>query len=297
MKNVQEFSDGHAGYYGRPIVKPPEWTGLIPTYFWLGGCAGASATLATASRLGKNHVAARVLIYAAALGSAGSAICLIADLKKPSRFLHMMRVFKPTSPMNLGVYLFGAFSGAAITAALSEVTGIARPLGRVAEAVAALCGPAMSVYTSVLIGDTVMPAWHYGRKSMPALFAATSAATAGAVGLCFIPPANARPARRLALLGGAAMPWAWSRLHRELGSFQSQAYESGKAGALANVARLLNAGGCLCALFARRNARAARVAGFMILAAGLAERFAVYEAGKNSAIDPRFTIEAQTTQV
>jgi hypothetical protein len=50
----------------------------------------------------------------------------------------------------------------------------------------------------------------------------------------------------------------------------------------------------LCTLMARRSSRAAKIAGVMLLAAGLAERFAVYHAGKISAEDPKFTIEAQS---
>jgi len=33
-------------YYGRPIVKPPEWTPEIAWYLFFGGVAGAAAPLA-----------------------------------------------------------------------------------------------------------------------------------------------------------------------------------------------------------------------------------------------------------
>lgn len=291
--SVQQLHDANTGYYGRPIVKPPEWTALIPTYFWAGGWAGASATLALAARVSRNPLAARALTLSAACGAAISAVCLIGDLKQPRRFHHMLRVFKPTSPMSVGVYLFSIFGGAAMTAALSELTGIATPVGRAGETVAGVTGPLMSVYTSVLISDTVMPAWHYARKSMPLLFAATSAATAGGLGMCLIPPAAAKPARRLALLGGAAVPFALQRLHAELGTFQSEPYRTGKAGRLSHLARIFNAGGTFCTLLARRSERIAQIGGAFLLAAGLAERFAVYYAGKHSAEDPKFTIQAQ----
>jgi formate-dependent nitrite reductase membrane component NrfD len=282
--------DKPAGYYGRPIVKPPEWTALIPVYFWAGGWAGVTAMLALGARLQKNDRAARVLSIAAATGSAVSAFCLIADLKKPQRFLNMLRVFKPSSPMSVGVYLFSVFGGASMTAAAAELTGFARPLGRLGRTVAGLTGPFMSVYTSVLIGDTVMPAWHHARLALPGLFAATSASTAGGLGMLFIAAGDAKAARRLALIGGAAVPIALERMRRELGPIQFEAYERGKAARLSHLARLLNVGGSLCTLFARRNAGAAKIAGVMLLAAGLAERFAVFYAGKISAEDPKFTI-------
>ncbi len=281
----------HSGYYGRPIVKPPEWTALIPTYFWAGGWAGASAALGLGARVAKNDGAARALIVAAAAGSAISGICLIGDLKRPERFLNMLRVFKPSSPMSVGVYIFSLFGGASMTAAASELTGIARPIGRFAEAVAGVSGPLMSVYTSVLIGDTVIPAWHHARRSLPAVFAATSASTAGGVGMLLLRTVDAKPARRLALIGAMGVVMALQRLREELGSFQHEAYEIGKAGRLSNLARLLNLTGSLCTLCGARNARLAKLAGAMLLAAGLAERFAVYHAGRISAEAPKFTIE------
>ena len=37
-------------YYGRSVVKPPVWTWEIPTYFFVGGLGGASATFASIAR-------------------------------------------------------------------------------------------------------------------------------------------------------------------------------------------------------------------------------------------------------
>ena len=230
------------------------------------------------------------MLLAAAGGSALSAVSLIADLKKPQRFHHMLRVFKPTSPMSVGVYLFSIFGGASMTAAASEITGIARPVGRLCEAVAAIAGPFMSVYTSVLICDTVMPAWHNGRRSMPLLFAATSAATAGGLGVMLSNAADRKPARRLALLGAVSVPIALERLRAELGPFQNQPYESGKAAHFTRLARFLNLGGAAAMLLGHRRSTLVRIAGSMLLAAGLAERLAVYHAGKQSAQDPKYTI-------
>ena len=35
---------------------------------------------------------------------------LIVDLGRPMRFLHMLRVFKPTSPLSVGSYILSPFS-------------------------------------------------------------------------------------------------------------------------------------------------------------------------------------------
>lgn len=283
-------------YYGRPLVKPPAWTDLIPVYFWSGGMAGTAATLALAERVTKNHALARTLLFGAAAGSTVSAFCLIADLKRPERFLKMLRVFKPTSPMSVGVYIFSVFSGSVFIATGAELSGIAKPIGRFFEAVAGIVGPVMSIYTAVLIGDTVMPAWHLPRKTMPALFAATSASTAGGWGMLFGPVRANGSARRLAALGGTGTIAALQALHRELAAVQNEAYAQGEAGTFARAARALNISGTVCAIFAKDSKPMARLGGALLLAGGLAERFAVYRAGCASAKDPKYIIAAQTAQ-
>jgi hypothetical protein len=132
---------------------------------------------------------------------------------------------------------------------------------------------------------------------MPGLFAATSAATAGAAGMLFTPAVFARPARRLALLGGLSMPIALERLHMELGPRQEEAYKEGEAGFFSKAARLLNFAGLTAAVFAKNNDVAGKIAGTLILAAGLAERFAVFRAGCTSAHNPSYTIDAQRRRI
>jgi formate-dependent nitrite reductase membrane component NrfD len=281
------------GYYGRPIVKPPAWTDLIPTYFFAGGLAGAAATLALAERTARNDRLARTMIFGAAAGCAVSTFCLIADLKKPERFMNMLRVVKPTSPMSIGVYIFSAFSGSVFIAAGSELTGVARPVGRFFEAIAGLIGPVMSVYTAVLVGDTVMPAWYLPRKTLPGLFAATSAASAGGWGLLFASARDSGSARRLALLGGTAMVALLQALHNEIGPAQSEAYSKGEAGALARTAQVLNVSGIVCAALGKNSDAISKIAGGLLLAGTFTERFAVYRAGCASAKDPKFVLEAQ----
>lgn len=290
------MTNGKAAYYGNPIVKPPEWTDLIPVYFWAGGMGGACASLALTQRVRRNDDLARTLVFGAAAATLVSAFCLIFDLKKPSRFMNMLRVFKPTSPMSMGTYVFSLFGGAVLTAAACEMTGEMQPLGRTAEAVAGAIGPVMSVYTAVLISDTAVPAWYLGRKTMPMLFAATSAATAGGFGVLFGPAHKSGAARRLAIAGAAAIPVALSRLHREVGTFQGKAYKEGPARVLADAARAANLAGLACILISGKLSVAARTGGALLLAAGLLERFAVMRAGRESAKNPAFTIDAQQPQ-
>lgn len=281
------------GYYGRPIVKPPAWTDLIPVYFFTGGMAGTAATLAGCQRAAKNHELARVMIGVAAGGCAVSAFCLVADLKRPERFLHMLRVFKPTSPMSVGVYIFSAFSTATFAAAASDRLRIATFAGRAFEALAALIGPAMSCYTAVLIADTAVPAWLYGRHWLPAVFASTSATAAGAAGMLACEPRACAPARRLAIAGAIATLIGTRQLHEELGPRQALAYTRGQAGAFAAASRVLGLAGIAATLVAGKHRTGARAAGALLFAAALCEKFSIYRAGCASTKDPSFVIDAQ----
>ena len=50
---------GTHGYYGRPVLKKPVWKPIIAAYFFTGGLAGASSTLALGARLTGRHRLAR----------------------------------------------------------------------------------------------------------------------------------------------------------------------------------------------------------------------------------------------
>ena len=86
-----------------PFIKPPVWTWEVPLYFWFGGMASGSSFVALACDLaGDEWSAAR-----RAQGRARRAVLpapplLIVDLGRPERFLNMLRIFKPRSPMNHG---------------------------------------------------------------------------------------------------------------------------------------------------------------------------------------------------
>ncbi len=144
-------------YYGRPIVKAPPWSDEIPWYLFTGGVAGGSATLGLAARLAGNQRLAANAMTASAVGVAASLPLLVHDLGRPSRFHHMLRVVKPTSPMSVGSWLLATLGPAAIGAAVAERLGIFPRLRRVAEVVAGTLGPPLSTYTGVLVANTAVP--------------------------------------------------------------------------------------------------------------------------------------------
>jgi hypothetical protein len=108
------------GYYGLPLLKQPSWTWEIPLYFFVGGAAGAAAVVgAIADYTGADRALVRHARWIAAAGSVISPALLIADLGRPERFLNMLRVFKPRSPMSVGVWTLLGFAGGATAAAFA----------------------------------------------------------------------------------------------------------------------------------------------------------------------------------
>src|SRR4051812_10620255 len=108
------------GYYGIPLLKQPSWTWEIPLYFFVGGAAGASAVVgAIANYTGADRRLVRDARWIAAAGSIISPALLVSDLGRPSRFLNMLRVFKPQSPMSVGVWTLLGFSGGSVAAAFA----------------------------------------------------------------------------------------------------------------------------------------------------------------------------------
>src|SRR6266566_3732172 len=112
------------GYYGIPLLKKPAWTWEIPLYFFVGGAAGASAVVgAIASYTGADRKLVRDARWIAAAGAVISPALLISDLGRPSRFLNMLRVFKPQSPMSVGAWTLLGFSAGASATAFAQFLG------------------------------------------------------------------------------------------------------------------------------------------------------------------------------
>src|SRR5256714_6469889 len=193
-------------YYGRPIVKEPVWEKAIPLYFFTGGLAGASDLLALGAQLSGNPRLRTSALAAATAGVAISPYFLIKDLGRPLRFLNMLRVFKVTSPMSVGTWIFSAESTASGIAAACRLFGVMPRVRATAQVVAGLIGPAQATYTGALVAQSVVPAWHEARRELPVLFASSAAARAGGAAAILTPAAHAGPARRPGLLRRGAPP-------------------------------------------------------------------------------------------
>src|SRR5919197_1268138 len=119
----------------------------------MGGASSARAALGEAPG---GPALARRCSVAAALGSAAGVAALIHDLGRPERFLNMLRVAKPTSPLSIGSWILATYGTLAGAAGASTVTGLLPRLGRAASTGAALLSPAMMTYTAVLVADTAL---------------------------------------------------------------------------------------------------------------------------------------------
>ncbi|MDQ6750590.1 MAG: polysulfide reductase NrfD, partial [Actinomycetota bacterium] len=178
-------------YYGRPVIKEPVWTWEIPCYFFTGGLAGASATLGLAAGAAGNEQLARGAWLAAMAGIAASPPLLISDLGRPERFLHMLRMFKVTSPMSLGTWILSTSGPLTAVATAHAVLGRCARLAPLAKLGAGALGPALCTYTAVLVADTAVPAWHEARHELPFVFAGSAMASAGAAAALLTPRASA----------------------------------------------------------------------------------------------------------
>ncbi len=283
-------------YYGRQIIKTPTWkTPDVPLYLFLGGLGGASAVLAEGAAW-KNLPRLEDATRLAAAGSAAlGTVFLVHDLGRPSRFLMMLRVLKPTSPLSVGSFVLAPFSALSGASVLSLRTGRLPRLGRLAGAGSAALGPVLATYTAALFSTTVVPAWSETRRELPFLFAGSGMAAAGGLAVLVVPHEEAAPARRMALLG-TGLDLATSALVERRHGIVSEPYREGRSGQLMRIAQVTTGlGGLLMALGRTRRSRAA--GGLALIAGSVVTRFGVFEAGLASARDPRYTVLPQRERV
>ncbi|WP_335933225.1 NrfD/PsrC family molybdoenzyme membrane anchor subunit [Streptomyces sp. PTD5-9] len=281
-------------YYGRPVIKAPSWSARdIAGYFFLGGLAGAGSVLAAGAHLTGRGATATAMKASSLAAVTLSAAALVHDLGRPARFPHMLRVFKPTSPMSVGSWLLSGYGPAAGAAALCAATGRLPRTGAAATGAAALLGPAVATYTAVLAADTAVPAWHGAHRELPYLFGASATAAAAGMALVTGPARENTPARCAAVLAAAGESLASRAAERRLGTVAGT-WREGRAGALLRTARVLTAAGAAgAALLAGRGRPAAAGAGLALLAGSACTRFGIFAAGVASAKDPAHTVVPQ----
>jgi DMSO reductase anchor subunit len=280
-------------YYGRPILKEPTWkTPDVPIYLWVGGVAGGTAILAEGAAATGRPGLEQVCRLAAGSGAVVGTVALVHDLGRPERFLNMLRVFKPTSPLSVGSYIlapFGAFSGAA---AASAVTGRLPVLGRLAGLGAAALGAPLATYTAALFANTAVPAWHEVHRELPFVFGGSASAAAGGVAMMFAPADEAAPAARLATVGAVLELGATEVMVRRAG-LVAEPYKKGRTGRVMEASKALTVAGLAATVAGGRRPTLRRLGGLALAAGSLVLRFGVFEAGRDSARDPKYTVVPQ----
>ena len=288
-------------YYGRPIIKVTRWREPhLPAYLFLGELSGAAAVLGVAAGATGRPALARAGRLVAAVAAQAGAVFLTAELGRPERFLNMLRVAKPTSPMSMGSWILVSHSGLTGAAAASSVTGRLRGLGTAAAVASAVTGPLLAAYPGVLLSNTAVPAWHSSHRELPLLFAGgalTAAAAAGLVtGAVTGDPADLGPASRLALVGAALEGAAELSLERRT-DIAAEPYQEGDGGRLLRSARLATVSGAVIALAARRSRIAALASAALLTTGGVIAKVAVLRAGVASAKDPKYVVQTQQSPI
>ncbi|MEX5720565.1 NrfD/PsrC family molybdoenzyme membrane anchor subunit [Geodermatophilus maliterrae] len=280
-------------YYGRPIIKPPVWkTPDVPLYLFLGGAAGSSSIMAALADLTDRPALTRNSRYVSGGAAIASVVFLIHDLGRPERFLHMLRVIKPTSPLSIGSYILAPFSAAAAATAAVELLGWFPRLKRFGGVVAALFGGPLATYTGVLFSNTAVPSWHAAHKELPFVFGASGMAAGGGIAMAISPIEESGPSRKMAVTGAVVELAAMHRVETEFGVV-SEPYHEGRAGTLLRAAKSCTAAGAALTVVAGRRRAGAVAAGVLLAAGSLLTRFGVFEAGMASARDPKYTVIPQ----
>ncbi|GAC1432243.1 MAG: polysulfide reductase NrfD [Chloroflexota bacterium] len=302
-------------YRDVPILQAPTWGHEVAAYFFFGGISAGSAVIGSLAALvpGRDlRVLARTAHYVSLAALLPCPPLLIDDLGRPERFHHMLRIFKPSSPMNLRAWALTAHGGMAtltvgrMLAAEGKVPAIG-PLVKLMpeQALAAAALPsalALGGYTGVLLGTTSVPVW-YTSPLLGALFMASSLSTGAAAVTLALAATDRETGRTHAALATAELVMGLTELS-VLGGYvatsgsAARPLQQGRNGVLMGMAV-----GCLAlatvvqaadhAASKRRRVLSLVSAGATIVG-GACLRWAVVQAGRASALDREGTLQAMS---
>jgi Polysulphide reductase, NrfD len=159
-----------SGYANLPITKVPAWDGMIAWDVLLNGMATGLFMAAAISELAAPAVftpVAKVAYPVALVLLLVDLVLLVFDLGDPLRFHHMLRVFKPGSPMSVGTWCLTIFSlpltAAAALSLLAEFGFDFEWARMLAVVVGLLPGFGAAAYKGVLLSTNAQPGWKDAR--------------------------------------------------------------------------------------------------------------------------------------
>jgi formate-dependent nitrite reductase membrane component NrfD len=298
-----------AGYYGQPAIHGPHWNWLIIGYFFTGGISGGAAALAAAASVFGDASSDRLRNHAVLVSFAALLPCpilLILDLGRPERFHHMVRAFRPSSPMSMGTWGLSVFSlleTGATAAVLCRLVGERYCPPQWAEktllAANGVAGLFLAGYTGTLLAATAVPLWSRRPELLGPLFLVSGISSGCAATVLSLHASGSTEHDGDALTAIDAVA-----------SLTKAGLLAGWAASLGDVAGPVNEGmrgrivreGCILAGVvaplaieaatsrSRRWRRAGRIAAATLsLAGSFALRYAVVSGGRASAADPRDT--------
>lgn len=165
----------------RVTTKAPPWHGWVTADTFLLSLASGTFTVATLFVLIRPiemDAVARIAFLIVFPLMIADLVCLIADLGDPARFHHMLRVFKPESPMSIGVWTIAIFSFITFLTFMAELLDLPGGIIRTLAACGLLPALIVAAYKGVLFSTTAQPVWRRMRW-LGAAFA-LSAASMGA---------------------------------------------------------------------------------------------------------------------
>jgi len=161
---------GESGYANMPVTKVPGWYGMIAWDALLNGMATGLFMAAAVSELAAPAVftpVAKVAYPVALVLLLVDLTMLVFDLGDPLRFHHMLRVFKPHSPMSVGTWCLTIFSLSLTAAAGLSVLAELGLDFEWAHILAVILGllPAFgsAAYKGVLLSTNAQPGWKDAR--------------------------------------------------------------------------------------------------------------------------------------
>jgi hypothetical protein len=162
--------DGNGGYANLPVTKAPSWHGIIAWDALFNGMATGLFMAAAVSELAAPAIfapVAKVAYPVALVLLLIDLVLLVLDLGDPFRFHHMLRVFKPGSPMSVGTWSLTIFSlplTAAAGLSLLALLGFDFEWARILAVILGLL-PALgsAAYKGVLLSTNAQPGWKDAR--------------------------------------------------------------------------------------------------------------------------------------
>ena len=287
-------------YYDRPLLKMPVWEWVIPAYYYVGGVTGASLVLSAAAQWSDsegNDSLIRRCHWIAFVGSAISSACLVYDLGRPERFLNMLRVFRPTSAMNMGAWILTGVGGTApIALLLRGRGGFLGAVGSIFGYLAGLFGAGLATYTGVLVSNSAVPIWQQSRRAMPILF---GSAAVGSVGSLFNVLVDSKDERALTgtfgIVGQMAELSAGIVMERQASEVErvGRPFRTGVSGAMWKTAAALTAGSIVLTVLPGKWKAKRVTAGLLGTFGSMLMRFSIEQIGKASALDARASFHQQ----